>query len=123
VCFFVAALVSETLVAQVPLQGPPEADIARIEVARSRVRQQALQKHQGEARSARARAAVGSVAVAARCVEGYVSSSQHRASASDVKIVAAERTECESGRCRSYQVVAARDSEQPFDLEVSVTCS
>jgi hypothetical protein len=48
---------------------------------------------------------------------------QHRASASDVKIVAAERAECEGGRCRSYQVTAARESDQPFDLEVSVTCS
>lgn len=86
-------------------------------------RQQALEAHQRAGRSATARGAVGSVAVAARCVEGYVVNSSHRASAPDAKVVAAERAECDGGRCRAYQVTAARDGNQPFDLEVSVTCS
>jgi hypothetical protein len=80
-------------------------------------------KQQRDGRSASARGAMGSVAVAARCVEGYVVSSSQRASASDVRIVAAERRDCDGRGCRSYQVTAARDSAQPFDLDVSVTCS
>lgn len=88
--------------------------------------QQILRAHRErmpDTRVVTARAAEGSVAAAARCKEGYVVNARHRASAEDVKIVAAERGECDAGRCRSYQVTAARDGAQPFDLEVSVTCS
>jgi hypothetical protein len=70
-----------------------------------------------------ARSVVSSVAAAARCQEGYVVNGNHRASAAEVRIVAAERRECDGGRCRSFQVTAARDTTEPFDLEVSVTCS
>ena len=101
---------------------PPATELPSPETA-NQYRQQALEAHQREARSAAARAVVGSVAVAARCVEGYVVNGSHRASASDVTIVAAERVDCDGGRCRAYQVTAARDGTQPFDLEVSVTCS
>jgi hypothetical protein len=87
------------------------------------IREQTLAKHQTDGRSATARAAVGSVAVAARCVESFVVSGSHRVSAQDVRIVAAQERDCDGGRCRVYQVTAARDSTQPFDLEVSVTCS
>lgn len=123
----VAALLGQAVGAQLPglREGfPPLAPAVQPnpEVA-NQSRQQALEKHQRDGRSAAARGAVGSVAVAARCVEGHVINGTHRASSSDVKVVAAERADCDGARCRSYQVTAARDGDQPFDLEVSVTCS
>ena len=122
-CLLAAAFATQSLAAQAPEPPPPAAETPVVEVARAQVRQAALQKHAPAARSASARGAIRSVAAAARCIEGYVVNGQQRASASDVRIVAAERADCDAGRCRSYQVTAARDSEQPFDLEVSVTCS
>lgn len=127
-CLFAAVLVSQGVSAQPPgsREGPapqvqateqPSAEIV------DHYRAQALQAHRRAARSGTARGAVGSVAVAARCVEGYVVNASHRASAPDVKIVAAERVACDRGRCRAYQVTAVRDGTQSFDLEVSVTCS
>jgi hypothetical protein len=82
-----------------------------------------LLKHQRDGRSTSARGAIGSVTVAARCVQSFVVNGSHRVSAQDVRIVAAEPRDCDGGRCRVYQVTAARDSTEPFDLEVSVTCS
>ena len=99
-----------------------ELDAASAELLNQK-RAQTLEKHRRDARSATARGAVGSVTVAARCVESFVVNGSHRASASDVKIVATARSDCADGRCRAYQVTAARDGTQPFDLEVSVTCS
>lgn len=118
----IAALASQAVGAQPAASRPPPAEPVTAEIA-NQLLQPTLAKQQRDARLANARGAVGSVAVAARCVKGYVLSVSHRANASDVKIVAAERRECEGGRCRSYQVTAARDGTQPFDLEVSVTCS
>jgi hypothetical protein len=127
VCLLVTALASNPVSGQTSnvRDGSgqrPAIDAATAE-ALSQMRQRTLEKQRLDGRSASARAATGSVAVAARCVEGFVVNGSHRASAEDVRIVAAERRDCEAGRCRAYQVTAARDSAQPFDLEVSVTCS
>jgi hypothetical protein len=121
----IAALVSQCVGAQPGPNSPPAgAQLASVtaEIAKQRL-QPTLTKQVRDGRSASARGVVGSVSAAARCVEGYVATSTHRVTAQDVKIVTAERRECEGGRCRSYQVTAARDGTQPFDLEVSVTCS
>ena len=125
----VAALVNQSVDGQAPLsegvrwpQPPLDAQVPPAEVV-SQWRAVALEKHQRDGRSASARGVIGSVSVAARCVEAYVASGNHRASAPDVKVVSAERRDCDGRGCRSYQVTAARDSTQPFDLEVSVTCS
>jgi hypothetical protein len=108
--------------AQRPAVNAAALDAATAEVL-SRARQQMLEKYGPDGRTASARAAIGSVSVAARCVEGFVVNGTHRASAADVRIVATERRDCDAGRCRAYQVTAAGDSQEPFDLEVSITCS
>jgi hypothetical protein len=132
VCLLVAALAGNPVGGQTSTTGSdsaqrPAVDVAALDAAAAEVleqrRQQTLEKHQRDGRSARARAAIGGVSVAARCVEGFVVNGTHRASASDVRIVAAEQRDCDGGRCRAYQVTAARDSQEPFDLEVSVSCS
>lgn len=125
-CLLIAALASAPLSGQITTAGD-SAQRAEIDAATSEVlnqkRQRALEKDRVAGRSASARGIVGSVSVAARCVDSFIVNGTHRASASDVKIVAAAQRDCEGGRCRAYQVTAARDSAQPFDLEVSVTCS
>jgi hypothetical protein len=123
-CLLVTALVSHGISAQPPASAPrqPPVEAPSAEVV-NQYWQQTLEKQRRDGRSASARAAIGSVAVAARCVEGYVINGSHRVSAQDVEIVAAERRDCDGDRCRAYQVTAARDSTQPFDLEVLVTCS
>lgn len=121
-CLLIAALVTEAVCAQPPIRTPPAAEQPSAAVV-NQYRQSALQKHRRDGSAGNARGVIGSVAVAARCVEGYIVNGSHRVSAEDVRIVAAERGDCDAGRCRSYQVTAARNSRQPFDLEVSVTCA
>ena len=131
-CLLVAA--SAPLSAQTPVPRAVQSGAARPDLRAGAPSEEALQKfltaqqglrakQQRDARSATARAAIGGVTVAARCVEGFVVNGSQRASAQDVRIVATERRDCDAGRCRAYQVTAARDSKEPFDLEVSVTCS
>lgn len=117
-CVFALAfsLASQALSAQDSVPPDVLADIQRIAAAR-------MEEMARSARIGSARGAVGSVSVAARCIEGYVVNGRYSTSAADVKIVAAGRRDCEGGRCRAYQVTAARDGDEPFDLEVSVTCS
>jgi hypothetical protein len=64
-----------------------------------------------------------SVAATARCAIGYVVQGRPRASAADVVIVSEELLDCDVKGCRAFQVVAKRGSTEPFDLDVSVTCS
>jgi hypothetical protein len=121
-CLLIAALASQAVCAQPPVLRPPAAEQPSAEVA-NQYRRSALEKHRRDGSAGSARAVIGSVAVAARCVEGYIVNGSHRVSAEDVRIVAAERGHCDGGGCRSYQVTAARNKRQPFDLEVSVTCA
>lgn len=121
-CLLIAALVSQAVCAQPPVRRPPAAEQPSAEVA-NQYRQSALEKHRRDGSAGSARGVTGSVAVTARCVEGHIVNTSHRVSAQDVRIVAAQRGDCDAGRCRSYQVTAARNSRQPFDLDVSVTCA
>lgn len=126
-CLLITAFASMPLSGQIPTASNDSAQRPAIDAASAEIlnqkRAQTLEKYRRDGQSAIARGVVGSVSVAARCVESFVVSGSHRASASDVRIVAATQRDCEGGRCRAYQVTAARDSTQPFDLEVSVTCS
>jgi hypothetical protein len=121
-CLLVAALVSHSVCAQPPVSRPPVAEQPSAEVV-NQYRRLALEKHLRDGSTGSARGVTGSVAVTARCVAGFIVNTSHRVSAQDVRIVAAEHSECDAGRCRSYQVTAARNSRRPFDLEVSVTCA
>jgi hypothetical protein len=64
---------------------------------------------------------IESVSASARCLEGYVLQTRHRASAPDVEIVSEDFLDCDDGGCRAFQVVAR--GETLFDLQLSVTCS
>lgn len=64
-----------------------------------------------------------SVSASARCASGYVVSGRHRASAVDVAVVAEKQLDCDARGCRAYQVDVKRESEEPFDLDVSVVCT
>lgn len=132
-CLCLLVMVSGAVSAQTPLPRL-QGEAARPELGLERASEEVLQqfgvaqrelltKQQRDAHSANARGAIGSVTVAARCVESFVVNGSHRVSAPDVRIVAAEPRDCDGGRCRAYQVTAVRDSTQPFDLEVSVSCS
>jgi hypothetical protein len=127
VCLLVAALASSPVISQPPIPRDDSAQRPVLDAAVAQAveqwRQQTLEKRRLAARSTRARAVVGSVSASARCIESFVVSGSHRASAPDVRIVAAKQVDCEGSRCRGYQVTAARDGTEPFDLEVSVTCS
>ena len=131
VCLCLLVVASGPVGAQTPLAGEeaarPKFGLERPseEVLRQsgEAQREVLAKQQRDGRAASARGAVGSVTVAARCVESFLLNGSHRVSAPDVRIVAAEPRDCDGVRCRAYQVTAARDSTQPFDLEVSVTCS
>lgn len=67
--------------------------------------------------------AEGSVAATARCKEGYVLEGKHKATDQSVSIVSANQRDCDAGGCRAYEVSAVSERTEPFDLEVSVTCS
>ena len=122
VCLLLTALASHAVSAQQPPRSPAGLEKPSAEVV-NQLRQQTREKNQRDGRLTSAKGSVGTAAVAARCVEGYIVSATHRASGSDVKIVAAERRDCDRNGCRAYQVNAARDGTQPFDLEVSLTCA
>lgn len=127
VYLLVTALASSPVISQPP--APPDASAQRptLDAATAQALeqwgQQTLEKRRLVARSTRAPAVVGSVSASAGCIKSFIVSVSHHASAPDVRIVAAKQFDCEGGRCRAYQVTAVRDSTEPFDFEVSVTCS
>jgi hypothetical protein len=131
-CVF--ALTSSVANAQAPLPRPTQEAAAKPDLMQGHPSPEQLQKflaaheelrakHQRAARSASARGAIGRTTVVALCIDSFVVNGTHRASAEDVKIVSAAPRDCEGDRCRAYEVTATRDSTQPFDLEVSVTCT
>jgi hypothetical protein len=65
----------------------------------------------------------GSGSAAARCVTGYVLKGSYSVSADDVRIVAERRHDCDTLGCRAFQVTTSRTSPEPYELDVSVTCS
>jgi hypothetical protein len=66
--------------------------------------------------------AEGGATASARCSAGHVLSGDYRASAQDVE-VSERRVDCDGMRCRAFQVNAKREGLEPFELEVSVSCS
>ncbi len=70
-----------------------------------------------------ARSAEGSVSAAARCKEGYVVEGSHSADDQSVSIVTRDLRACDTGGCRAYEVSAASEHIEPFELTVSVDCS
>ena len=94
-------------------------DDAPSEAARAQQRERILAR----AQQTLGRGVTGSVSATARCADGYVNLGQHRASAADVVIVRTLRLDCDARGCRAFQVDARRESNEPFDLEVSVVCS
>jgi hypothetical protein len=65
----------------------------------------------------------GSGGAAARCPSGYIVNSRYSTSSTDVRIVAERRFDCDARGCRAFQVNADRSSNEPYELDVSVTCT
>jgi hypothetical protein len=78
---------------------------------------------QDESESVTVRAVVGGVSATARCVEGYVDQRFRHPSAADVLIESEQLVDCDAGGCRAFQVIAKRQRTDPFNLDVSVTCT
>jgi hypothetical protein len=65
----------------------------------------------------------GNASTAARCISGYVAEGHYNVSAADVRVVAERKLDCDAAGCRSFQVTTSRSSPEPYQIEVSVTCS
>jgi hypothetical protein len=65
----------------------------------------------------------GDASIAARCVSGYLDEGRYNVSAPDVTIVSERKLDCDAGGCRSFQVTTSRSSSEPYEVEVSVSCS
>jgi hypothetical protein len=110
----IAEAVSPELLRQLQALPGPTADEAA-QFQRDVIRRQ--RRERTTAPSAR-----DSVVATARCLEGEAIAGSSTSSAADVELTE-EFVDCDSNFCRAFQVRAARESAEPFALDVFVSCS